>query len=800
MNISLNWLSNYIDISDFSVEEIADMITKAGLEVDGVTDHRKVFENFVVGYVKEKKKHPNADKLSLCLVTDGERDYNVVCGAPNVDADQKIALAKVGAVIPEGGFEIKKAKLRGEVSEGMICSERELGISDNHEGIMVLDSKLKEGTSLASALGLDDVSFEIDLTPNRPDALSHIGVARDLAAILNRPYKLPDINLEEVDEESSKYAKVSIEDEEGCSRYIGKVVKNVTIKESPDWLKQYLTSIGLRPINNVVDVTNYVLYEIGQPLHAFDLDLLKGSEIIVRTAGNQKTFTTLDSKERKLEKDDLMICDAEKPVAFAGIMGGENSEVTEKTRHILIESAYFNPSRIRKTSKRLALSTDASYRFERGTDIEITLWAARRAAQLIAELGDGEVCKGELDVYPNKFVPQKVDLRFARLNKIMGYDIASEKVVDIIKNLGINVTEVTDEKLTAEIPAFRPDIEREIDLVEEVARISGYDNIPLSDHLGVALENKVDQSAYVDELRIKLMGLGLNEIVTNSLLNEKQASAFGKPIDLMNPQSMEMSHLRTSLIPGGLITVRNNLNVREHNLSLFEIGHTFEKVGEERIESFENISEKEILMILLTGNKSEDEWYGKSEKFTIYHVKGIVEELFGKLGLTGKFQQSFKANSSYLRNMISYENEEKRFAQLGLLQKEILKQFDIDQDVFIAEIDIGLLKSIPIEEKTFKPLLKYPKVIRDCAFILDKNITNSEVEAIIYEGSSNLLQNIKLFDIFESDSLGKGKKSLAFQLEYFDKARTLTEEEVDKEFWNAIEKVKKQLNAQLRGG
>lgn len=800
MNISLKWLSNYIDISDFSVDEIAEMITKAGLEVDEVTDHRKVFNNFVVGFVKEKKNHPNADKLSLCIVNDGVKDYSVVCGAPNVEADQKIALAKVGAVIPESDFEIKKIKLRGEVSEGMICSEKELGISENHDGIMVLDKDLKVGTDLATALGLDDVSFEIDLTPNRPDALSHIGVARDLAAILDRPFKLPELNVNEIDEESSKYAKVSIEDEDGCPRYIGKVVRNVTVKESPDWLKQYLTSIGLRPINNIVDVTNYVLYEIGQPLHAFDLEKLDGNEIIIRSAGDEKTFTTLDSKERKLESDDLMICDEKKPVAFAGVMGGENSEVTESTKNILIESAYFNPSRIRKTAKRLALSTDASYRFERGTDIEITLWAARRAAQLIAELSGGNVCKGEIDVYPKKFTPKKVDLRFTRLNKIMGYKIPAEKVTGIIKNLGINVTNVTDEKLTAAIPAFRPDIEREIDLVEEVARISGYDNIPMSDHLGVLLEKKVDQSSFVDELRNKLVGLGFNEIVTNTLLNENKSSIFGKPIELMNPQSKEMSNLRTSLIPGALITVSNNLNVRKPNLSLFEVGHTFKKNSEGDIKSFDDIHEREEVLMLLTGNIKEDEWHSKAEEVSIYHLKGAVEELLNKLNLSTKYKIETKIEVENFVNPIVYKFGETSLVRIGKLNDKVLKPFDIDQAVFLAEIDATGLKSIGERTKKFEPLLKYPKVIRDCAFVLDKNIATAEVEAVIYEGSSNLLKNIKLFDIFESDSLGEGKKSLAFQLEFYDDSRTLKEEEVEKDFWQAIENVKNKLNAELRGG
>jgi len=800
VKISLKWLSDYIEFDDLSTEEIAEIITKAGLEVDEIIDNKKVFKNFVVGFVKETKKHPNADKLTLCVVNDGTEDFTVVCGAPNVQTGQKIAFAKVGAFIPNGQFEIKKTKIRGEVSTGMICSESELGISDNHEGIMVLDSSLKEGTDLAKALGLDEVTFEIDLTPNRADALSHIGIARDLAASLNRPFKLPEINLNEIDDNSSKYAKVSIEDEEGCPRYIGKVVKNVTVKESPEWLKKKLTSIGLRPINNVVDATNYVLHEIGQPLHAFDLDLLEGNEIVVRQAGDQKKFVTLDSKERELVPIDLMICDGNKPVAFAGIMGGENSEVTSNTKNILIESAYFNPSRIRKTAKRIGLSTDASYRFERGTDIEITLWAARRAAQLIGEIADGKVCKGELDVYPKKYQPKIVGLRFDRLNKIMGFPIDKKKVTDIIKNLGIKVASETEEKLTAEIPAFRPDIEREIDLIEEVARINGYDNVPEIDDIKVVLEKNVDQSKYVDDLRDRLVGLGFNEIITNSLLNNERSIPFGKPISLMNPQSKEMSHLRTSLIPGALQTISNNLKVREQNLSLFEIGHTFENIGKNEVKSFDDISEKEMLLMIMTGKFNEDEWYAKSTDVSIFNLKGTVEELLHKLEVLPSVTTEYGKEVKGLKNILVYSYKNFDICKIGQVEENLLKEYDIEQDVFAAEINIDELKKIVIKEKVFTQLLKYPKVIRDCAFVLDNKINNFEVEKTIKEGSSKLLKNIKLFDIFESDSLGEGKKSLAFQLEYYDSSRTLTEEEVEKDFWNAIETVKRKLNAQLRGG
>ena len=507
MKISLNWLNDYIDLKDISLSEILDKSTYAGLEVEEVEDQAKNFENIVVGFVIEAKKHPNADKLSLCKVSDGKEEYNVVCGAPNVATGQKIVFAKVGSIIPNGNLKIEKAKIRGEVSFGMICSERELNISENHEGIMILDPLLKEGTPIADALEMNDVVLEIAITPNRADALSHIGIARDLSALFNRPLKYPGIKLKESGMKSEELASVEIVDAENCPRYIGKVVSNVQIKESPEWLKKKLKSIGSRPINNVVDVTNFILHEVGQPLHAFDLDKLNGKKIIIRGAGNDSKFTTLDSKERTLDQKDLMICDAKIPVAIAGVMGGENSEVTESTKNILIESAFFNHSSIRKTAKQLGLSTDASYRFERGTDPNITLWAAQRAAQLIQETAGGEIAVGEIDAYPKPIEKRNTKLRYSRLNQILGYHIEVVEVEKILTRLGFEIEEKSANDLTVFIPSYRHDVEREIDLIEEVARIYGYNKIPEVSKISVTLEEKVDHSAFVDKVRILLQSL-----------------------------------------------------------------------------------------------------------------------------------------------------------------------------------------------------------------------------------------------------------------------------------------------------
>ena len=799
MKLSLNWLKNYVDLDGIATDEIVETLTTSGLEVDEVIDQKKIYENFVVGYVAEKEKHPNADKLSLCKVKVGEDELPIVCGAPNVQAGQKIVLAKVGAKIPTADFTIGKTKIRGEVSLGMICSERELGISDNHDGIMVLPDDVKEGTELSDALGFNDVIIDIDITPNRADAFSHVGVARDLAAVFGKKLLRPEFEIKETGDSVNDFAEVIIENETDCPRYVARVVRNVTIKESPNWLKEKLTAIGLRPINNVVDVTNFILYELGQPLHAFDLDKLAGQKIIVRSAGKDETFITLDSKERKLIETDLLICDAEKPVAIAGVMGGENSEVTDDTKNILIESAYFRPSAIRKTSKKLGLQTDSSIRFERGCDPDMTTFAADRAAALIAELGDGEITSGLIDVYPNEIKRKKVSLRFERARKVLGFDVSAQKAKDILNSLELEVIEETEETVTCSIPLFRHDIEREIDLIEEIARIYGYDNIPNISKIGVSIERKVDHSLFKDHVRTTLTGLGFYEIITNSLLNEEVAKKYGNPVGVMNPQSVEMSHIRPSLVPGVLATIGRNIKVKENDLKIYEIGHIINKINDE-INDFSDFDESEHLLIAITGLAEKVEWNNKEREFDFYDLKGIAESFLEEVinYSRTKIKMNNSADGIY-EYSISILSGRTKIADGGKISKNILKDFDIAQDVFVFDFNLDELKKLQKNKPVFKELLKYPQIKKDCAFVIDKNITFSTVEKIIYENSSKLLKNVKLFDIFESESLGEDKKSLAFELIYFDESRTLTEEEVETDFWKAIEGVKNKVKAELRG-
>ncbi|MFH0734357.1 MAG: phenylalanine--tRNA ligase subunit beta [bacterium] len=800
MKVSLKWLNEYIDIKNIPADDIAEKLSKCGLEVEEMIDNSSKFNNIVVGYVKENKKHPNADKLSLCVVTDGNEDFNVVCGAPNVAAGQKVAFAKLGAIIPNGNFEIKKAKIRGEVSVGMICAEDELGLSDNHAGIMVLDENTEIGIPIAKALGLDDVLIEISITPNRSDALSHFGVARDLAALYNLEFSLPEVKQAVSGKSIDNAAKVVVEDHIACPRYVAKVIEGIEIKDSPEWLKNRLKSIGLRPINNVVDVTNYILYEIGQPLHAFDLDMLANKTIVVKKAGNINKFVTLDSKERNLLPEDLLICDTQKPVAIAGVMGGQNSEVTINTKNILIESAYFNSSSVRKTSKKLGLSTDASYRFERGCNPNISLYAAERAAYLINQVAGGVVLDGVIDVYPQIIEAKKTSLRYERVNKILGFAVTKNEVDNILTKLGFIILSKNEEKIEVEIPTFRPDVEREIDLIEEVGRIYGYDNIPVIQKISVILDEKIDQSEYNNSLRNFLCGYGFYEIITNSLLSETISEKFGNAIKMLNPQSYEMSHLRTSLLPGGLFTISRNIKVREKNLKLFEIGHVFEKITTGSIKDFSDFTEIDKVNILLSGKSNDSVWYDKDKFYDFYDLKGYLKSFFNKYSL-----DNFENDSYYFTNELLWEygfklqREGVVYGIGGKVKKDILNMFEIEQDVFNFEINIDYLKKITSKERSFKELIKFPSVLRDFAFVVDKNIEYITIINTIFKGSSKLLKDVKLFDIFESETLGENKRSLAFQLEYFNEERTLTEEEIEKDFWNAIEYVKSNLNAELRG-
>ena len=801
MKISLNWLNQYIDLEGISSEEIVQKLTMSGLEVENVIDQNKLFKKFVVGFVVDKEKHPNADRLSICKVSDGSESFLVICGASNVKRGQKVVFAPIGTLIPKGNFEIKKAKIRGVDSYGMICAEDELGLSEDHSGIMVLDADLKEGTPITKALGLNDVIMEIAVTPNRPDALSHIGVARDLAALFDKKLKIPELSFDESDVDINTLASIEIKDELNCPRYSSRVVTDVKIEESPEWLKHKLKSIGLRPINNIVDITNFVMLECGQPLHAFDLDRLNGKKIIIKSNRTKTKFTTLDSKERELEPGTLMICDAKKDVAIAGVMGGENSEIYDDTKNVLIESAYFNPSSIRKTSKHLKLSTDASYRFERGTDPGNTMYAAERTAQLLKEIAGGKIAKGSIDIYPNKIKEIVLKLRLSRVSKILGFDVSKENTIRILNSLGFQIDEFSDDELKVKVPTFRPDVEREVDLIEEIARIFGYDNIPTIPKISIPLGAIQDETSFTDQLKEYANSLGLFEMINNPLQPESLANLTGGAIKVSNPQSMDMAYLRTSLLSGALSVVSRNLNKGEKNLPLFEIGNVFNLYeGRNTVNSFEDYVEEEKFIFVLTGKKTGREWYSEEKDYDFFDLKGIVNTFMEKISLDNVLNDSYYViDNSFYDYYFTKNNNDQVIGLGGKVKSSVLIQFDIDQDVYCFEINLGKLKEITVPGKSFRELLKYPKVIRDFAFIFDKGIKFEEVNNLIQKKGSKLLKDVKVFDIFESENLGKNKKSMAFQLEYFDEERTLTEDEVEKDFSKLIKLVSKEFNAKLRG-
>lgn len=800
MKISLNWLKEYVDLTGITTDKIVSHLTMSGLEVEDIIDQNNLYKDFIVAFVKEKEKHPNADKLSVCKVFDGKNEFQVICGAANVQAGQKVVFAPIGTIIPNGEFEIKKAKIRGVESHGMICAEDELLLSDDHSGIMILDDKLEPGEKITEALNLNDVIFEIAVTPNRPDALSHIGVARDLSAIFGRILKLPALDLSETGDEIGQLARVDIEDKINCPRYVAKVITGVYIKESPKWLQEKLESIGLRPINNIVDITNFVLHEIGQPLHAFDLDKLYENRIVVKSTVSEKNFTTLDSKERKLPQSTLMICDGKSEVAIAGVMGGENSEITESTKNILIESAYFNPSSIRRTSKALGLSTDASYRFERGTDPNITKYAAERAAQLISEFAGGKIAKGILDVYPEVILPKEVILRFSRTTKILGYEISAEKIKNILSHLGLALKLIDDDSLLVSVPTYRPDIEREIDLIEEIARINGYDNIPTVSKINITLEKKIDETEFDEKIRFIASSLGFYEMINNPLQSYEEAKLTGSPIKITNPLSADMEYLRTSLLSGALNTVSKNIRQGVRDLKLFEIGNVFNKSNENEISSFNDFEEDQKILFLITGSDKEKVWNTEKIVSNFYLLKGYINSFISKIALDNVLIDSYYSSANQIYAYYFTKNFNKVVTGMGgKISKDVLKKFDINQDVYCFEFDLKQITAIESEPKRYKEPLKFPKIIRDFAFIFDKSVQYLEIKNFILQKGSELLKNVDLFDVFESETLGENKRSLAFTLEFYDESRTLTEVEVEADFNNLIKLITKEFNAQLRG-
>lgn len=802
MKISYNWLEQYINL-ELSSDEVADKLTLLGLEVEEIEEIGSDFENFVVGYVKEVNAHPNADKLVLCQVDTGEETVQIACGAKNVASGQKVPVAKVGATIPvpmkDGSYlTIKKAKLRGEVSNGMICSEAELGLSDDHSGIMVMDEQHETGTPLKKALDVEkDSVFEIALTPNRPDAASHIGVARDLSAVTEAGLQNPYDKITESAGDENERIQISIEDQAACHRYVGILVDNVTVGESPNWLKNRLTSIGLRPINNVVDVTNFVLHESGQPLHAFDYKLISDKKIVVKHFEDEQTFTTLDSIDRKVPAGSLFICDGNGPVAIAGVMGGENSEVNKDTETILIESAWFEPSSIRKTSKKLALQTDSSYRFERGIDPHLQLKAAIRAASLISEVSGGKIDPNYVDVHPVKHSPIKIDLRVSRVNHLLGTDLDEKLVSTILQKLDFKVSSSDEGVLTCMVPSFRPDIEREVDLIEEVGRVYDYNNIPRPDSSPfISPANLTEEEVFVERMRSLAKSLKYKEISTNSLLSGHEADLLGDreiQIKTLNPVSQENTTLRTHLAGGFLKSVRYNLNRKAKTLRFFEIGHVFRHSDQSTW--IEGVQEHTHLLLGLCGIKKEEDWQGGREYFTIFDLKSDLHSIFSDLSIYNDLEEEVADNYQ-----VNYLYNKECVATLRRFENDILKGFDVEQEVYAAEVDLTALLSAGVggQKTYFEAIPKYPSFEFDVAFTVDKNVRAGQMHNLIREAAGSILKNVSTFDVYEGENLGEGKKSIAFRLTFLDSNKTLTIKDVEPVVQIIVQKLEKTLGAKLR--
>tara|TARA_R110002072_G_scaffold196280_1_gene353711 strand:+ start:7211 stop:9637 length:2427 start_codon:yes stop_codon:yes gene_type:complete len=808
MKISYNWLKQFLKI-DWDSNRTAELLTDLGLEVEGISPFESVkggLRGIVVGEVLTCVKHPNADKLKLTTVNIGlEAPLQIVCGAPNVEAGQKVPVATIGTTLytAEGeAWVIKKGKIRGEESHGMICAEDELGLGESHDGIMVLPDSLKVGTPCSEVFEVEvDEVFEIGLTPNRADAMSHFGVARDLKAgfkqrdILKELITPPVTNFNIV----NRSLKIDVEviKSELAPRYCGITISNLIVQPSPDWLKNRLRSIGITPKNNVVDATNYVLHELGQPLHAFDAAKIKGNKIVVKTLPKGTKFTTLDGVQRTLSDDDLMICDTEKPLCIAGVLGGQNSGVTESTSSIFLESAFFNPVSVRKTAKRHNINTDASFRFERGIDIDNVEYCLKRAALLIHEIAGGDITSDIVDIYPKKKDDYHVFLTFDKINKLIGQEIPKDTIKSILASLDIKVKNVTESGLGLSIPFYRVDVQREVDVIEEILRVFGYNNVEFKEKLNasIAPTSKFEDYKIQNIIGNFLASKGFNEILANSLTSP----AYNKlsedireeqTISMLNPLSTDLSVMRQSMLFSGLEAIAHNSNRQMHNLKIFEFGKTYHQYQTQR-------EEKKHLSILVTGNRLEDTWTTPPKKADFFYLKAIVENLLNRLGLTHLISQP--ASSDILSEGISLLLANKAMVSIGVVKKSILKEFDIKEEVLYADFDWDyILEAIVNSKIIYKEIPKYPEVTRDYALLVDEQVSFKQIYDIALQTERKFLTNVNLFDVYNGENLPEGKKSYAVSYTLQDENGTLTDKQIDKIMNKLLQRYESELGAELR--
>jgi phenylalanyl-tRNA synthetase beta chain len=819
MKISYNWLSTYVDGLP-EPERLSELLTSCGLEVEAMEQFQSVpggLKGMVIAKVEQCEKHPNADKLSICKVNTGSGDLlPVVCGAPNVAAGQKVLFATVGTFIssPKGEFVIQKAKIRGEVSEGMICAEDEAGLGTSHAGIMVLPDDAVPGTPAAEYFKIEeDVVFEIGLTPNRCDATSHLGVARDVIAVLNvlsmKEGKNYQINVPSVEafkqDNDLRRISVTVEDPEACPRYSGLSITGIKVAESPAWLQNRLKAIGLRPINNIVDITNYILFETGQPLHAFDASKIAGDKVIVKKLAAGTAFITLDSVERKLDAQDLMICNAKEGMCMAGVFGGLGSGVTNETTEVFLESACFDPATIRKTSKRHTLKTDASFRFERGTDINMTIYALKRAAMLICELAGGKISSGIEDVCNGDTAKKKISFSLKELDKIAGKMIPRDIVENIFESLDITVLSKKGDDLEIDIPTAKNDVTRQIDVIEEVMRIYGYQNIEFPESLrtNLSFRNKPDNEVIRNAVAACLSERGFHEILTNSLTTSAYSEKFSKEIHpdhnvpILNPLSKELNVLRQSLLFTGLEVVAYNRNRKNSDLSLYEFGTVY-SMDKAKTSGLEPYCERPLLALYMTGNRRGEHWSGPVIKISYYDLKAAVENLFYRLGIDIRSLKFQSAESEILEDNHQYLSGTDVLCSLGRVAQKVTAEFDIKDDVYYACFDWNLLVRLHASlSLSVADIPKFPEVRRDLALLINPGVSWQQIEEIAYKTDRKYLRSLNLFDVYTDEKM-KGKKSYAVSFTLRDDEKTLTDNEIDKVMKKLVEAYSKELGAELR--
>lgn len=807
MKISYNWLKDYLNI-DLPAAEVGQVLTDIGLEVEHIEEHKGAgngLEGLVVGHVTHIEKHPDADRLRVTKVDVGTGTLlNIVCGAPNVDAGQKVIVATIGTTLyPTNGepFAIKRSKIRGVESEGMLCAEDEIGTGESHDGIKLLPADAPVGMALKDYWNVkSDYIFEIGLTPNRADAMGHIGVARDLQAALSLrlgqdiTYHLPPIV--EFETPNATPITIEVQDAVACPRYTGILLENVTVAESPAWLQERLLAIGVRPINNVVDITNYILWEFAQPLHAFDADVVTGNKVVVRTWPEGTEFVTLDDQTRKLLAEDLVISNAQEGMCIAGVFGGAKSGVKDSTTRIFLESAHFNPVTIRKTANRLNLRTDAAQKYEKGTDPNITVVALKRAVNLLMELAGATVASKIIDVYPNPAQPFKVGFKYANCDRLIGHAIPPLVAKQILQKLEIVIVGETADALQLEVPPFKVDVTREADIIEEVLRIYGFNNVPFPASLRFSLSNQVgvDKELVQNTLATQLAGNGFHEIMVNPITNSQYMLQNGLADDmvtLLNSLNMGLDSMRTSTLFGGLESIAHNLNRRNLDLKFFEFGKTYHKTPDG------NYQEPEHLSLFVTGQSNGESWKGKQTPTDFFLLKSHVEQILERLGETG-FEPEY-AESQLLEYGLQYRAGQKVLVSFGAVSKKLLKQFDIKQTVYYADINwTQLLRRLNGRKTQYKEVSKFPGVRRDLALLLDKAVSYAEIEKIALREVKRTLKSVNLFDRYEDAKLGDNKKSYAVSFEFQDEGKTLTDKDVDKLVNRLIETYKNELGADIR--